>query len=127
MIETMAGEHRQPRGAGLVVVTPAVSWRSRRRVVWSSGLVFSNHRFSHGFPLHFVPFGPLIDAEESPVSRALMSGLLCGACRWPLWVFACVPGTSLVGVLEAHALQRYCLDCLDHSLSHHAVQRFLPD
>jgi hypothetical protein len=39
MIETMAGEHRQPRGAGLVVVTPAVSWRSRRRVVWSSQII----------------------------------------------------------------------------------------
>jgi hypothetical protein len=73
---------------------------------------------------HFIA---LIDAEESPVSRALMSGLLCGACRWPSWVFAYVSGTNLKRVLKAQASQRYCLSCLDHSLSHHALQRFLPD
>jgi hypothetical protein len=29
-----------------------------------------------------------------------MSGLLCGACRWPSWVFAHVSGANLRGVLE---------------------------
>jgi hypothetical protein len=57
-----------------------------------------------------------------------MSGLLRGVGRWPSWVFAYVSGTNLFGVLEAHDTQRYCLNCwIDHSLSHHAVQRFLPD
>jgi hypothetical protein len=64
---------------------------------------------------------------ERPVSRALMSGLCRGACRWPSWVCACVPGTSLKGVLVAHRVFRYRLDCLDHSLSHHAGQRLLPE
>ena len=40
------------------------------------------------------------------VSRALMSGLLRGPCRWPSWVCACVPGAKLFGVLEAHDSQR---------------------
>jgi hypothetical protein len=56
-----------------------------------------------------------------------MSGLSRGMHRWPSWVFAYVSGTILVGVLGAHTNARYCLDCLDHSLSHHAVQRFLPN
>lgn len=30
-----------------------------------------------------------------PVSRALMSGLLRGTCRWPSWVCACVLGAKL--------------------------------
>ena len=38
-----------------------------------------------------------------------------------------MPGTILGGVLEAQHLARHGLDCLDHSLSHHAVQLFLPD
>jgi hypothetical protein len=50
---------------------------------------------------------------ETPVSRALMSGLCRGACRWPSWVCACVPGTILYGVLVAQGTYRYCLDCLD--------------
>jgi hypothetical protein len=62
-----------------------------------------------------------------PVRCALMSGLSCGSCRWPSWVCACVPGAILGGVLEAQNLARHGLDCLDRSLSHHAVQRFLPD
>jgi hypothetical protein len=64
---------------------------------------------------------------KDPVRCALMSGLSRGACRWPSWVCACVPGAILGGVLEAQHLARHGLDCLDHSLSHHAVQRFLPD
>jgi hypothetical protein len=56
-----------------------------------------------------------------------MSGLLRGACRWPSWVCACVSGANLHGVLKAQEHQRHRLNCLDHSLSHHAVQRFLPD
>jgi hypothetical protein len=64
---------------------------------------------------------------KDPVRCALMSGLPRGACRWPSWVCACVPGAILGGVLEAQHLARHGLDCLDHSLSHHAVQRFLPD
>jgi hypothetical protein len=57
---------------------------------------------------------------ETPVSRALMSGLCRGACRWPSWVCACMPGTILKRVLVAQVSHRYRLDCLDHSLSHHA-------
>jgi hypothetical protein len=38
---------------------------------------------------------------KDPVSCALMSGLLRGFCRWPSWVFACVSGTNLSGVLKA--------------------------
>jgi hypothetical protein len=64
---------------------------------------------------------------KDPVRCALMSGLSRGACRWPTWVCACVPGAILGGVLEAQHLARHGLDRLDHSLSHHAVQRFLPD
>jgi len=60
-------------------------------------------------------------SEEDPVSRALMSGLLHGVCRWPSWVCACVSGTNLSSALEAQRGVRYCLNCLDHSLSHHAV------
>jgi hypothetical protein len=56
-----------------------------------------------------------------------MSGLWRGARRWPSWVCAGVSGTHLKSVLEAQQLARYCLNCFDHSLSHHAVQRFLPD
>ena len=41
---------------------------------------------------------------ETPVSRALMSGLCRGACRWPSWVCACVPGTILKRVLVAQEL-----------------------
>jgi len=36
-------------------------------------------------------------------------------------------GTILSRVLKAQRRVRYRLNCLDHSLSHHAVQRFLPD
>jgi hypothetical protein len=39
--------------------------------------------------------------EKDPVSCALMSGLLRGACRWPSWVCAYVSGTNLSGGLEA--------------------------
>jgi len=35
-----------------------------------------------------------------PVARHLP--LLCGVCRWPSWVCACVLGANLSGVLEAH-------------------------
>ena len=62
-----------------------------------------------------------------PVSRALMSGLLRGTCRWPSWVCACMPGTILSGVLGARDCYRYRLGCLDHNLSHHAVQRLPPE
>ncbi len=55
---------------------------------------------------------------RNPVSCALMSGLPCGACRWPSWVCASVSGTNLRGVLEAQLCVRYCLNCFDHSLSH---------
>ena len=41
-----------------------------------------------------------------PVSRALMSGLLRGTCRWPSWVCACVSGAKLFGVPEAHDSHR---------------------
>jgi hypothetical protein len=47
--------------------------------------------------------------------------------RWPSWVCACVPGTILSGVLVARDCYRYRLGCLDHSLSHHASQRLLPE
>jgi len=43
---------------------------------------------------------------ENPVSRILMSGLLRGIYRWPSWMFACVSGANLFGVLEAHDSQR---------------------
>jgi hypothetical protein len=43
-----------------------------------------------------------------------------GTRRWPSWVCACVSGTNLTGVLGAHCVKRYGLNCLDHSLSHHA-------
>jgi hypothetical protein len=39
---------------------------------------------------------------KGPVSCALMSGLLRDICRWPSWVYACVLGANLSGVLEAH-------------------------
>ena len=64
---------------------------------------------------------------KGPVRCALMSGLSRGRRRWPPWVCAHVPGTNLSSALEAQPRIRYRLDCLDHSLSHHAVQRFLPD
>jgi hypothetical protein len=73
---------------------------------------------------------PVIEAFVLTVLDAwhdLMSGLSRDVCRWPSWVCACVSGTNLNSVLEAHAFVRYCLNCLDHSLSHHADQRFLPD
>ncbi len=47
--------------------------------------------------------------------------------RWPSWVCACVSGTNLSSALEAQRAVRYCLNCLDHSFSHHAEQRLLPD
>jgi hypothetical protein len=50
-------------------------------------------------------------STEVPVGRALMSGLSCGVCRWPSWVFAYVSGANLVRVLEAHHLYRLCLNC----------------
>ena len=57
-----------------------------------------------------------------------MSDLLRGLRRWPSWGFAYVSGTNLFSVLGAHNANRYCLNCrIDHSLSHHAVERFLPD
>ena len=63
-----------------------------------------------------------------PVGSALMSGLSRGSYRWPSSSIAYVSGTNLRGVLGAHLFFRYCLSCvLDHNLSHHAVQRFLPD
>jgi hypothetical protein len=40
-----------------------------------------------------------------------MSGLLCGAGRWPSWECARVPGTKLSGVLDARIFFRYRLDC----------------
>ena len=41
---------------------------------------------------------------------------------------ACQAPIYLSGELEAQTLARYCLNCrIDHSLSHHAVQRVLPD
>ena len=64
---------------------------------------------------------------KGPVRCALMSGLSRGRCRWPSRVCARVPGTNLSGALEARPRVRYRLNCLDHSPSHHAVQRFLPD
>jgi hypothetical protein len=54
---------------------------------------------------------PVIDAVKDPVSCALMSGLSHGICRWPSWVYACVSGTNLTGVLGAHHVKRYCLNC----------------
>jgi hypothetical protein len=63
---------------------------------------------------------------NGPVRCALMSGLSRGRCRWPSWVCARVPGTNLSRALEAQGRMRCRLDCLDHSLSHHAAQRFLP-
>ena len=48
-----------------------------------------------------VPYEPLIDVVKDPVSCALMSGLSRGTCRWPSWVYACVSGTNLSGVLKA--------------------------
>src|SRR4051794_25822559 len=68
-----------------------------------------------------------VNGRSGPVRCALMSGLSRGRCRWPSWVCARVPGTNLSGALEAQPRVRYRLDCPDHSLSHHAVQRFLPD
>jgi len=35
-----------------------------------------------------------------------MSGLLRGIYRWPSWMFACVSGANLFGVLEAHDSER---------------------
>jgi hypothetical protein len=64
---------------------------------------------------------------KGPVRCALMSGLSRGRCRWPSWVCARVPGTNLSRALEAQRRVRCRLGCLDHSLSHHAAQRFLPD
>jgi hypothetical protein len=48
---------------------------------------------------------------KDPVSCALMSGLSRGTCRWPSWVYACVSGTNLSGVLKAQGCYRYCLNC----------------
>ena len=48
---------------------------------------------------------------KDPVSCALMSGLSRGARRWPSWVYACVSGTNLSGVLKAQGCYRYCLNC----------------
>jgi len=48
-------------------------------------------------------------------------------CRWPSWVFAHVSGTNLRCVLKAQSFLRYCPNCIDLQLSHHAVQRLLPD
>jgi hypothetical protein len=48
---------------------------------------------------------------KDPVSCALMSGLSRGTCRWPSWVYACVSGTNLSGVLKAQRCYRYCLNC----------------
>jgi len=64
---------------------------------------------------------------EDLVSRAFFSGLLRGLCRWRSWVCACVSGTNLSSALKAQRRIGYRLNCLDRSLSHHAVQRFLPD
>jgi len=39
-----------------------------------------------------------------------------------------VSGTNPSSMLKAHGSNLYCLNCrTDRSLSHHAVQRFLPD
>ena len=40
-----------------------------------------------------------------------MSGLSRGTCRWPSWVYACMSGTNLEGVLKAQDSLRYCLNC----------------
>jgi hypothetical protein len=61
--------------------------------------------------------------SAAPLCPACSSRL----CRWPSWVCACMPGTILYGVLVARDSCRYRLGCLDHSLSHHAAQRLLPD
>jgi hypothetical protein len=46
-----------------------------------------------------VPSIAPLGISGSPISRALMSGLLRGICRWPSWVFAHVSGANLRGVL----------------------------
>ena len=90
------------KGSGQEPALPLdTSWPSRRRLVFQNHLSFT--RLSGSLRSFRCT---LIDVEESPVSRALMSGLLRGACRWPSWVFACVPGTILQSVLEAHMPQR---------------------
>src|SRR5579862_4311135 len=53
-------------------------------------------------PLHWLVWGKFSPRRLcDPVRCALMSGLLRGRCRWPSWVCACVPGTSLSRALEA--------------------------
>ena len=86
------------KGSGQEPALPLdTSWPSRRR------LVFQNHVSFTGLSGSLRSFRcTLIDVEESPVSCALMSGLLRGTCRWPSWVCACVSGTNLFDVLEAH-------------------------
>src|SRR5690242_4958592 len=42
-----------------------------------------------------------------------MSGLLRGICRWPPWMYACVSGANLFGVLEAHDSERLRLKLPD--------------
>src|SRR4051794_16464058 len=52
-----------------------------------------------------------IQRQCGGLANTLMSGLCRGVCRWPSWVCACVPGTNLSGVLVAHRVFRYRLDC----------------
>ena len=87
------GGRRGAIAAGWWSWHPGLISRDASRVQWRS---FINHRSA-----------PVKD----PVSRALMSGLSRGTCRWPSWVYACVSGTNLQGVLEAQWLSRYCLNC----------------
>jgi len=54
----------------------------------------------------------LINATESRVRCAPMSGLSHGCCRWPSWVCACVSGTKPQSVLKAQSVFRYRLSCL---------------
>jgi hypothetical protein len=65
---------------------------------------------------------------EDPVSCALMPTCDAAfAAGHHGCALTCQAPIYLSGELEAQTLARYCLDCLDYSLSHHAVQRFLPD
>ena len=58
-----------------------------------------------------------------------MSGLFYSACccRWPSWVYACVSGTDLEGVLMARRGHRYCPIRLDDEHPHHAELLLPPD
>ena len=65
---------------------------------------------------------------RDPVSCALMSGLSCGACRWPSWVCADVSGTDLDSVLKCTREWPVLPELfLTTAFSHHACKRFLTD